>query len=183
MARNIGAWQHDLIIHLLCSKKRLTTSQMAKVAKCSERSNIRKSMGLLAVLGLPQSLPAAHRVSQSDGRCPVRPPRRKTRSLVEGMAIFLFDEFNVVPSISSIKRALYRAGWKKKKAQQRASERNPQLRDFYQRKLSNFRSFHLVFVDGSGCDKWVGYRRTDWSSLGVTPIQVSKFHRLVSLKL
>jgi transposase len=95
---------------------------------------------------------------------------------VEKMAILLFDEFNVVPSISSIKRALYQAGWSKKKAQQRASEQNPQLRDFYQHKMSKFRSFHLVFVDESGCDKWVGYRRTGWSPLGVTPIQVSKFH-------
>lgn len=36
---------------------------------------------------------------------------------VEEMAIFLFDEFNVIPSISSIKRALYRLGGRKKKAQ------------------------------------------------------------------
>jgi hypothetical protein len=34
-----------------------------------------------------------------------------------------------------------------------------------------------VFVDESGCDKRIGYRRNGWSPLGVTPIQVSKFHR------
>lgn len=81
----------------------------------------------------------------------------------------------MLPSISSIKRVLYRAGWSKEKAQQRANKQNPQLRDFYQHKLSKFRSFHLVFVDESGCDKRVGYRRVDWSPLGVTPIQLSKF--------
>jgi transposase len=96
---------------------------------------------------------------------------------VEEMAIFLWDEFNILPSSSSIKRALARAGWTKKKAQQKAKEQNPQLRDFYQHKRSEFRSYHLVFVDESGCDKRVGYRRTGWSPLGVTPVQVSKFHR------
>lgn len=31
------------------------------------------------------------------------------------------------------------------------------------------RSFHLVFVNESGCDKRVGYRRTGWSPLDLTP--------------
>jgi transposase len=34
----------------------------------------------------------------------------------------------------------------------------------------------LVFVDKSGCDKRAGFRRTGWS-LGVTPVQISKFQR------
>ena len=96
---------------------------------------------------------------------------------IEEMANFLWDEFNVSPSSSSIQRALFRAGWTKKTAQQKAKEQNPQLRDFYQHKLSEFRSYHFVFVDESGCDKRVGNRRTGWSPLGVTPVQVSKFHR------
>jgi precorrin-6B methylase 1 len=36
---------------------------------------------------------------------------------VEEMAIFLWDEFNILPSLSSVKRALSRAGWTKKKTQ------------------------------------------------------------------
>jgi transposase len=32
-------------------------------------------------------------------------------------------------------------------------------------------------VDESGCDKRIGFRRTGWSPLGTTPVQVSKFHR------
>lgn len=43
--------------------------------------------------------------------------------------------------------------------------------------VSEFRSCHLIFVDESGCDKRVGQRRTNWSPLGMTPVQVSKFHR------
>jgi hypothetical protein len=60
----------------------------------------------------------------------------------------------------------------KKKAQKIAKDQNPQLRDFYQYKLSEFRSYHLVFVVESGYDKRVGSRRPGWSPLGVTPIQI-----------
>lgn len=91
--------------------------------------------------------------------------------------IFLWDEFDVLPSPSSIKRALSREGWTKRKAQQKAKEQDPHLRDFYQHKLSKFHSYQLVFVDESGCDKQIGCRRTGWSPLGMTPVQLSKFHR------
>lgn len=63
---------------------------------------------------------------------------------VKEMAFFLWDEFNILPSSTSIKRDLSRAGWTKEKGQQKAKEQNPQLRDFYQHKLSEFRSYHLV---------------------------------------
>ena len=180
MARNIDPWQRKMIVHMIRSKDRLTTSQMAKVAQCRERSitNIRKNLRLF---GSARSPPV------SVGRRPSIAPiiidalcdhlAEKPGLYVEEMAIFLWDEFNILPSSSSIKRALSRAGWTKKKAQQKAKEQNPQLRDFYQHKLSEFRSYHLVFVDESGCDKRIGYRRTGWSPLGVTPVQVSKFHR------
>jgi hypothetical protein len=89
---------------------------------------------------------------------------------VKETTIFLWDEFNTLPSSTSIKRDLSRAGWTNKKGQQKAKEQNPQLRDFHQHKLSEFRSYHLVFVHESGCDKRVGHGRTGWSPLGVTPV-------------
>lgn len=42
--------------------------------------------------------------------------------------------------------------------------------------LSDFQSYHLVYVDEPGCDKRVGFRRTGWSPLGVAPLQISQFH-------
>lgn len=51
------------------------------------------------------------------------------------------------------------------------------MRDEYFHFLSDFCSYHLVYVDESGCDKRVGFRRTGWSPLGVAPSQVTKFHR------
>lgn len=153
---------------------------MAQVAQCSERSitNIRKNLRLF---GSARSPPVS--VGRQRSIAPIMLDAlcdhlaEKPGLYVDEMAIFLWDEFNILPSSSSVKRALSRAGWTKKKAQQKAKEQNPQLRDFYQHKLSDFRSYHLVFVDESGCDKRIGYRRTGWSPLGVTPIQVSKFHR------
>ena len=58
-----------------------------------------------------------------------------------------------------------------------AQERNADLRDYYAYNISEFRSCQLVYVDESECDKRVGFRRTGWSPLGVTPVQVTRFHR------
>lgn len=64
------------------------------------------------------------------------------------MAVFLYDEFKVLVSLSSISRALASLKWTKKVTQRIASERNANLRDFY------------LHIDESGCDKRIGFRRT-----------------------
>ncbi len=68
-------------------------------------------------------------------------------------------------------------GWSKKVARQIAREQNADLHDFYLYNLTQFCSYHLVFIDESGCDKRIGFRRTGWSPLGVAPVQVAQFHR------
>ena len=119
MARNIDPWQRKMIIHMICSKNRLTTSQMAKVAKCSERSitNIRKNIRLFGSARAPP-VPVGRQPSIApimlDALCDHL--AEKPGLYIDEMAIFLWDEFNILPSSSSIKRALCRAGWTKKKA-------------------------------------------------------------------
>ncbi|KAJ5371882.1 hypothetical protein N7517_003888 [Penicillium concentricum] len=49
--------------------------------------------------------------------------------------------------------------------------------DYYLHNLSEFQSYHLVYVDESGSDKRVGFRRTGWATLGRAPLQVTQFHR------
>jgi DDE superfamily endonuclease len=66
-------------------------------------------------------------------------------------------------------------GWSRKAARRVAKEQNPDLWDFYLSNLSSFRSYHLVYVDESGCDKRIGFRRTGWSPLGVTPVKITRF--------
>ncbi|KAK5800950.1 hypothetical protein VI817_003162 [Penicillium citrinum] len=180
MARNLSAWQRKMIVHMLRSKKSLTTSQMAKLAKCSERSitNIRKKLRLFNYPNSPTIPPGPSPIINPvmlDALCEylAQIPGLYT----DEMAKFLWNEFNILPSTSSIQHALLRAGWTKKTARQKSKEQNSQLRDFYQYKLSEFRSYHLVFVDESGYDKRVDHRRTGWSPLGMISVQVSKFHR------
>lgn len=103
--------------------------------------------------------------------------RAKPGLCQDEMVVFLYDEFGILLSISSISRALKDIGWSKKVTQHVAQERNADLRDYYVHNLSEFRSYHLVYVDESGCDKRIGFRRTGWSPLGVTTVQVTRFHR------
>src|SRR5450432_3231572 len=93
------------------------------------------------------------------------------------MAVFLSDEFNVLFSVSSIGRALTSIKWTKKVIRRIANERNAGLRDFYTHKLSTYRSYQLVYIDESECDKRIGFRRTGWPPLRVAPVEVTRFHR------
>ena len=179
MAPNLAASQHVLIRDMILSKS-LTTSQMANVAGCSERT-IRSIQSNLQCFGTVKA------PFNGIGR-----PRSITPPMLEAlrehllekpglyqdeMAEFLWDEFGVLVTRFSISRALVSIGWSKKAARQVAKERNADLRDMYLRNLSEFRSYHLVYIDESGCDKRVGFRHTAWAPLGITPVQVSRFHR------
>jgi hypothetical protein len=84
---------------------------------------------------------------------------------------------HVLVTTFSIGKALASIGWSKKAARRVSKERNADLRDFYLHNLSAFRSYHLVYVDESGCDKRIGFRRTAWSPLGVAPVQIARFQR------
>ncbi|ODM18801.1 hypothetical protein SI65_05418 [Aspergillus cristatus] len=93
------------------------------------------------------------------------------------MVVFLWDEFSLPTTNSSISRALSSIGWSKKVVQQKVKEQNPDLRDEYSHNIAEFKSYHLVYVDESGCDKRIGFRCMGWSPHGIAPIQVSRFHR------
>lgn len=179
MAPNLAASQHELIRDMILSKS-LTTAQMADVAGCSERS-IRYIRSNLRCFGSVKAPP------NSAGRPRTVTPLmldalrdhllEKPDLYLEEMAIFLWDEFDTLVTTSSIRRALVSIGWSKKVARRIAKQRNADLRDYYVHNLSDFRSYHLVYVDESGCDKRAGFRRTAWSPVGVTPVLVSRFRR------
>jgi hypothetical protein len=84
---------------------------------------------------------------------------------LDEMVAFLWDDFEAPVTMSTISRALASIKWSKKVARRVAVERNADLRDFYLHNLSCFRSYHLVYVDESGCDKRIRFRRTRWSPL------------------
>lgn len=179
MGRHLEPWRHMLIRDML-RRKRFTTSQIADAAECSERSirNIRSHLIMFGTESPP--------VNPGGRPRSITPPMlealfdhliEKPGLYLDEMAVFLYDEFDITVSPPSIKRALSSAGWTKKTAHNRAQERNRDLRDFYFHKLSEYQSYQLVYVDESGCDKRIGFRRTGWSPLGIRPVQVAKFHR------
>lgn len=179
MAPRLAASQLEMIRDMI-NDKSLTTSQMAEAAGCSKHSIITIS-GNLRMFG--------------DVRAPLilgGRPRIFTPIMIEAlcdrllekpdlyldeMAEFLYDEFDVFVSTYTIGRALRSHGWSKKVAQRIAQERNSDLRDDYLHQLSEFRSYHLVYIYESGCDERADFRRTGWSPRGVAPVQFSRFHR------
>lgn len=62
-------------------------------------------------------------------------------------------------------------------SRQKAREQNPDLREIYLHNISDFYSYHLVYVDESRSNKRASFRRTRWSALSKAPIQVSRFYR------
>lgn len=62
------------------------------------------------------------------------------------MKLFLIDEFGVSVPKPTISDALHRKGWSKKTVRQKAKELNLDLRDDYCHLISEFTSYHLVYV-------------------------------------
>jgi transposase len=175
LARSTLEFIHDMI-----SSGELTNSQMAQAAGCSKRAilRIRSNLRLFGTIkappikaGRPRSITPVMLEALCDHLL------EKPDSYLSEMELFFLDEFDVSIPKSTISDALHRKGWSKKNARQKAKERNADLRDDYSHLISEFSSYHLVYVDESGCDKRIGFRRTGWSPLGTTPVQVSKFHR------
>lgn len=179
MAPNLAASQHDLIRDMILSNS-LTTAQMADAAGCSERSvrHIRSNLRCFGTTRAPfNGVGRPRSITPQMLRALCEHLIEKPELYQEEMAVFLWDEFEAQVTVYSIGRALASVGWSKKAARRIARGRNADLRDFYLYELSGFRSYQLVFVDESGCDKRIGFRRTGWSPVGVTPVQVAQFQR------
>jgi transposase len=103
--------------------------------------------------------------------------KEKLTLYLDELVLFVYDEFGKHVTIQSLSRALASVGWLNKAARQIAKEQNADLQDYYLHRISCYSLYQLVYVDESGCDKRAGFQRTGWSPLGVTPVQISKFHR------
>lgn len=166
------------LIRDMIESQSLSTSQMAEEAECSQPTilNIRRNL---------QQFGSVHAPSTRIGRKRTVSPlmiealcdhlSEKPGLYLDEMAVFLWDEFRTQVTTSSIRRALVSKGWSKKSTRQQAREQNAGLREWYLHNLSDFQSYQLVYVDESGCDKRVGFRRTGWSPLGVSPCKYHNF--------
>ena len=179
MPPNLALSQHEQIRDMILSGS-LTNHQIASGARCTTRSvqNIRSNLRCFGTTKAPPNRVGRPRT--------ITPPMlsallehlvEKPEQYQDEMAVFLYDEFSVLLTTSTISRALKSTGWSKKTTRRVAKERNADLRDLYHNNLSAFRSYHLVYVDESGCNSRIGFRRTGWSPLGVAPVQVARLHR------
>ena len=94
---------------------------------------------------------------------------------LEEMQGFLEEEHGISVSERTIRRSL--KGWSKKVIRRRDKEQRPELRDYYMHQLSRFRSYQLIYIDESGCNRRDGRRSKGWSLRGVTPRQVGQLQR------
>lgn len=186
MAPRLAPLKIQLICDMIKSNERISTtivSQIANAAECSRQSiyYIRSNLQLFDSARAPLIRAGCRRIitpSMLEALCDHLLERPTSSLYLDEMAVFLQDEFQIRAIACAISRALASIKQSKKTAQQKAKERNADLRDTYAYYLSGFRSDHLVYVDESGGDKRIlGFRRTGWLPLGVAPVQVSKFHR------
>lgn len=168
MAPRLPAWKLYMIRDMIESQN-FTTSQMAEEAEYTKLTiiNIRRNLRQFGTIYAPQT-----RTGRKRSMTPLMIKAlcdhlsEKPRLYLDEMAVFLWDEFQTMITTSSIRRTLVATGLSKKAARQRAKEQNADLRDYYLHTLSDFHSYHLVYIDESGCDKRVGFRRTGWAPLG-----------------
>lgn len=82
--------------------------------------------------GLDASRPRTSRMGRWHvGAWHIHRERLPSKGYLDEMAIFLWDEFEVLVTTWSSRRALKHEGWSKKASRQKARERNANLRDAY----------------------------------------------------
>lgn len=127
MAPRLPLSKLEMIQHMILSKA-LTASQMARAAECSKRSiiNISNNLRRFGNVRAPST-----RVGR---RRSITPPMIEALCLLEkpGLyvdetVIFLWDEFHIQVTDSSLKRAHASVGWSKKVARQRCRPTLPLL--------------------------------------------------------
>ena len=179
MPSNLPEWKHRQIHDMLIEQK-FTCVQIADAAECHVET-VRRMRQNLRIYG-------ATKAPKNAGGRPssLTPPMvtalcdhllEKPDQYLDEMVVFLWDEYETMVDPSTISRVLDKIAWSNKTIRRRAREQSQDLRDFYLHNLSEFNSYHLVYVDESGCDKRIGFRKRGWSPVGVTPVQVAQFHR------
>lgn len=83
------------------------------------------------------------------------------------MAEFLWDEFALIVSSTTVFRVLQQARWSRKVVQRRAAERSEPLRRQWMARQLDFDADQLVFLDESAAHERTGDRKYGWSPSGL----------------
>jgi len=179
MAPNLSKLQHEMSQHLYANSP-FGTAVTSDLVICHQRS-IQRHRSNLRYFGSTQAPKSkvGRRPAVDDMMLEALKDHLMARpdAYLDEMAVFLWDEFGVHVPLSSIQRALKRAGWSRSIARRVARERNADLRDSYAHEISGMHSWQFVFVDESGSDKRCGTRKTAWSPKGTRARQVTDLRR------
>ncbi|CAG1980148.1 unnamed protein product [Fusarium graminearum] len=156
MAPNLAACQHALIHDMILAG--YNNAVIARTANC-RASSVRRIRANMRCYGSTKAPP------NGVGRRRLLSPPMLT-ALLDRLAVkpnmyrdemveFLEKEFEATIPAANIGRALRSARWSRKTAQRVAKGRNADLRDYYLYKLSFYRSYQLVYIDESGCDRCI----------------------------
>ena len=177
MAPQLNAAQHNLINSLL--KQGFETKLIAAEASCSSRAveRIRKRQQS------EMPIPTIKRVGRRS--CITSPMKKAFFDMLTEepdlyqceMVDFFYRRFRKKISERSVSRILHSTRWTRTTNRRIAQQRDADLRDYYLHRMSQYKSYQLVFVDESGCDGRAGQRRWGWSPKGTSPVLVTKFSR------
>jgi transposase len=159
MAPQLNAAQHILINTLL--KEGFETKLIASETSCSAHAVQRIR------LKRQQSEMPTSRTKRGRRSCVTSPMKKAFfDTLTEQpylyrceMADFFYRRFRRKISERSVGRILRSIGWTRTTIHCIAQQRDADLRDHYLHRISQYKSYQLVFVDESGCDGRAGYRR------------------------
>ncbi|KAF4439495.1 transposase [Fusarium acutatum] len=154
MAPNLAACQHALIHDMILAGYK--NAVIAGTANCRASSvrRIRTNMRCYGSTKAPfngigrRRLLSPPMLTALLDRLAVQPNMYR-----DEMVEFLEQEFETTIPASNTGRALRSARWTRKTARRVAKGRNADLRDYYLYKLSFYRSYQLVYIDESGCDR------------------------------
>jgi transposase len=123
-------------------------------------------------LGRPRLLVEAHRLRL------VEFLRGRPHAYLDEMAEFLYDEFDVEVSTSTIWRELERMRWSRKLATKRAREQSAALRRVYLARMAqHYTADQIIALDESACNERTGDRKYGWSAINEEVEVVYSFRR------
>ena len=92
--------------------------------------------------------------------------RGRPSAYLEEMQDYLYEDFDVVVSISTVWRALEKLKYTWKLAIKRAREQSEPLRRVYRARMGQYKAEQIIAIDESACNERTGDRKYGWSRIG-----------------
>jgi transposase len=181
MAPKLSAAKHEILRRIITSRL-LTDEDIHGAVPCSVRSveKARHNLRHYGTTTTPRNPGGRPRVTDTETANALLERLEEEDDLnLDEQVYFLWKRDQIRRSKSTICRALKLAGWTDKKHREIAEQRNEDLRDGYRYALasSSVHSWQVIYIDESGCDERMRFRRKGWGPRGKTPIRRARLQR------